>query len=103
MRTTPLRDVAKLALDAGLSRDEARKHFERALIVEALERKKGNVCRAAKLLRLHRNTMSRMIDLFGMTSLPRRIRALNCQQRLAFMRRPPQGIWVDAKPQQRSA
>ena len=45
----------------GLVYDDARQEFERRFITCALDRSKGNVGRAASLLGIHRNTLSRKL------------------------------------------
>lgn len=47
--------IAQQMLDAGISLQEARGMMERQMIEAALRRTKGNKCRAAKLLGIHRN------------------------------------------------
>ena len=48
-------------LDKGILYDEARREFEKMFIGRALQRTKGNLCDAADLLGLHRNTIARKI------------------------------------------
>jgi Fis family transcriptional regulator len=48
-------------VDRGIMFDEAIGEFEKRFIKRALERTNGNQCRAAKLLGIHRNTLSRKI------------------------------------------
>ena len=45
----------------GLVYEDARQEFERRFITRALARSKGNVGRAAGLLGIHRNTLSRKL------------------------------------------
>ena len=49
-------------LDKGILGDEALGEFERRFILKALERHRGNLTRAAKVLGCHRNTLSRKLD-----------------------------------------
>ena len=46
-------------LDKGILYDDARREFEKMFISRALQRSKGNVCDAAELLGMHRNTVAR--------------------------------------------
>jgi Fis family transcriptional regulator len=46
-------------VDRGILFDEAIGEFEKRFIKRALERADGNQCRAAKMLGIHRNTLSR--------------------------------------------
>jgi DNA-binding NtrC family response regulator len=48
-------------LDRGILYEDAKKEFERAFIARALARSGGNLCKAAELLGLHRNTMTRKV------------------------------------------
>ncbi|HXH07723.1 MAG TPA: helix-turn-helix domain-containing protein [Vicinamibacterales bacterium] len=48
-------------LDRGILYEDAKKEFERAFIARALARSNGNLCKAAELLGLHRNTMTRKV------------------------------------------
>ena len=46
-------------LARGILYDDARREFEKMFISRALQRSKGNVCDAAELLGMHRNTVAR--------------------------------------------
>jgi Fis family transcriptional regulator, factor for inversion stimulation protein len=48
-------------LDKGILYDDARREFEKMFIARALQRTQGNLCDAAELLGVHRNTISRKI------------------------------------------
>ncbi len=48
-------------VDRGILFDEAIGEFEKRFIKRTLERADGNQCRAAKMLGIHRNTLSRKI------------------------------------------
>jgi Fis family transcriptional regulator len=48
-------------LDKGVQYDDARREFEKMFIARALQRTKGNLCDAAEMLGLHRNTIARKI------------------------------------------
>jgi len=48
-------------LDKGVHYEDARREFEKLFISRALQRTKGNLCDAACLLGLHRNTVARKI------------------------------------------
>ena len=45
----------------GIRYDDARQEFERRFISRALARSEGKVGRAAKMIGLHRNTLSRKV------------------------------------------
>jgi len=61
--------VLKQQLDAlieemvrkGIRFDEARREFEKRFLAQVLETEKGNLSRAAKVLQIHRNTLSKKI------------------------------------------
>jgi len=46
-------------IDRGIRFDEAQREFERTFITRALTKSNFNVCKAAKMTGLHRNTLSR--------------------------------------------
>ena len=48
-------------LTKGILYEDARREIERRFITRALSRSKGNLGRAAELLGIHRNTLSRKI------------------------------------------
>jgi len=51
-------------VDRGILFDEAINEFEKRFIRRALDRSNGNQSRAARLLGIHRNTLSRKIGLY---------------------------------------
>lgn len=51
-------------LDRGILFEDAQREFERLFIARALAKTKGNVCKAAKITGLHRNTLSRKISAY---------------------------------------
>ena len=51
-------------VERGIQFDEAVNEFEKKFIKRVLDRSRGNQCRAARLLGIHRNTLSRKIDLY---------------------------------------
>lgn len=52
--------VAEL-LDRGILYEDARREFEKLFIAKALQRTRHNLCDAAEILGLHRNTVARKI------------------------------------------
>jgi Fis family transcriptional regulator, factor for inversion stimulation protein len=46
----------------GITYDEAVREFKRRFILEVLASHKGNQCKAAQELGVHRNTLSRILD-----------------------------------------
>ena len=56
-----LEGLVSQMVDRGILFDEAVGEFEMRFIKRTLERADGNQCRAAKMLGIHRNTLSRKI------------------------------------------
>jgi len=101
-QSTFLQEAMKLALDAGLKRDEIHRIVDAELLHQALQRVKGNQRHAADALGVHRNTVSRELGTLGLLELPAKIREANKQPKLPFMGKRPEGIWVDP-PKRRMA
>jgi transcriptional regulator with PAS, ATPase and Fis domain len=51
-------------LDRGILFEDAQREFEKMFITRALTRTNHNVCKAAKITGLHRNTLSRKIAAY---------------------------------------
>lgn len=51
-------------LDRGILFEDAQREFERMFIARALAKTDFNVCKAAKITGLHRNTLSRKISAY---------------------------------------
>jgi DNA-binding NtrC family response regulator len=51
-------------LDRGILYDDAQREFERVFITRALNKTNFNVCKAAKMTGLHRNTLSRKMTTY---------------------------------------
>jgi transcriptional regulator with PAS, ATPase and Fis domain len=49
-------------IDKGILFNEARREFEKRFIARVLQRHKGNLSRAAKDLRMHRNTLGKKVS-----------------------------------------
>jgi DNA-binding NtrC family response regulator len=56
-----LEKLVQEMLDRGILYEDAKREFERVFISMALARSKGNLCKAADVLGLHRNTMTRKV------------------------------------------
>ena len=67
---------------AGMTYVDAVREFKKRFILEVLARHRGNQCKAAEELGMHRNTLSRTLTELGMDST---------QIRLG-MRRPPRSV-----------
>jgi DNA-binding NtrC family response regulator len=60
-------------VDRGILFDEAVNEFEKRFIKRALDRSNGNQTRAARLLGIHRNTLSRKIGVYKLDQRARHI------------------------------
>lgn len=80
---SPMAQVAALTLDCEMSEGEAKRYLSQARVAAALEHTRGNVSRAARLLKVHRNTVSLRLQKLGMKQMPGEIRGLY-QQQLRF-------------------
>ena len=56
-----LESLVEEMITKGIRFQEARQEFEKRFIARVLERENGNMSRAAKELRIHRNTLSKKI------------------------------------------
>ena len=59
-------------VERGILFDEALAEFEKRFIKKVLDNHKGNQSRTAQALGIHRNTLSRKIDLYKLDQKPRR-------------------------------
>ena len=59
-------------VERGIQFDEAINEFEKKFIKRVLDRSRGNQSRAARLLGIHRNTLSRKIGLYKLDQRPYR-------------------------------
>ena len=59
-------------VERGILFDEAVTEFEKKFIKRVLDRSNGNQSRAARMLGIHRNTLSRKIYLYKLENRPRR-------------------------------
>jgi Fis family transcriptional regulator len=58
----------------GILLEEAVEEFEKRFIKAAMDGARGNQCRAAKVLGIHRNTLSRKLEKFHLNRQPARRR-----------------------------
>jgi len=58
-------------VERGILFEEAVTEFEKRFIKRVLDHANGNQSRAAKVLGIHRNTLSRKIDTYKLDNLPR--------------------------------
>ena len=59
-------------VDHGISYEDALSEFEKKFIKKVLEKSTGNRSKAAQLLGIHRNTLSRKIEELGLDHRPKR-------------------------------
>lgn len=76
--------TTRLMVAAGCSHEEAVGLTKKGLLISALEICRGNVCYAAGVLNVHRNTINRFLRDFGLESLPGELRRRNRQMTLKF-------------------
>lgn len=69
-----LDSLVGLLVERGVQLDDAVNEFEKKFIKRALERTNGNQSRAARVLGIHRNTLSRKVDIYKLTGSPIRRR-----------------------------
>jgi DNA-binding NtrC family response regulator len=60
-----LESLVREMVSKGILYDDARREFERRFLQCALEDADGNIGRAAEKVGVHRNTLSRKIDEYG--------------------------------------
>lgn len=63
-----LEGLVNQMVERGIFFDEAMGEFERRFIKRVLERAEGNQSKAAQVLRIHRNTLSRKIEEYKLDS-----------------------------------
>jgi len=68
-------------VDRGILYDEALAEFEKRFIRKILDAYRGNQSRAAEALGIHRNTLSRKLDLYRLDSRDFRRRAARVARR----------------------
>ena len=57
-------------VDKGIRFDEAQHEFEKRFIARVLAQAEGNLCKAAEVLGMHRNTLSRKIAAYQLEPHP---------------------------------
>jgi DNA-binding NtrC family response regulator len=55
-------------ISKGIRFPEARREFEKRFLAQVLDRENGNLTRTAKVLRIHRNTLSKKIQEYRLQS-----------------------------------
>jgi DNA-binding NtrC family response regulator len=64
MMRDDLASLIQQMIDRGIRFEEAQREFERTFISRALAKTNYNVCKAAKVTGLHRNTLSRKMSTY---------------------------------------
>jgi len=64
MMRDDLASLIQQMIDRGIRFEEAQREFERTFISRALAKTNYNVCKAAKVTGLHRNTLSRKMTAY---------------------------------------
>lgn len=67
-----LESLVGMMVERGIPLEEAVIEFEKKFIRRVLERLNGNQSRAAKVLGIHRNTLSRKVDVYELDHVGRR-------------------------------
>jgi DNA-binding NtrC family response regulator len=80
-------ELSKLTLKAGMSRDEVLTELDKCLIRAHLKDVKWNQCKAARTLRIHRNTLSRLILELGMLQELKLLRSQEREKKPISIRR----------------
>ena len=75
--------------DSGILYAEAVREFKKTFIAHVLDQHRGNQCKAARQLGMHRNTLSRTLDELGLDV--KEIRRNGAE------RRPPRSVQADTE------
>ena len=57
-------------VDKGIRFSDAKREFEKRFIARVVQRHRGNLSRAARDLRIHRNTLGRKVEEYKLQSRP---------------------------------
>ncbi|HLW99534.1 MAG TPA: helix-turn-helix domain-containing protein [Candidatus Acidoferrales bacterium] len=74
MMKDQLENLVGRMVDDGILFPEAVNEFEKKFIKRVLDHVRGNQSRAARALGIHRNTLSRKIEVYKLANRPRRRR-----------------------------
>ena len=74
MMKDQLKNLVGRMVESGILFPEAVKEFEKKYIKRVLDHVRGNQSRAARALGIHRNTLSRKIEVYKLANRPRRRR-----------------------------
>ena len=62
-----LESLVSEMIEKGILFEDARREFEKRFIARVLQHHRGNLSRAAKDLKIHRNTLGRKIEEYKLT------------------------------------
>lgn len=57
-----LDELVERMIDGGIRFPDAKREFEKRFLAQVIERENGNLSRAAKVLHIHRNTLSKKLQ-----------------------------------------
>lgn len=69
--------AASLVFESGISLEKAKQEFTRETIKFQLTQYRGNQCKVARMLGVHRNTLARMMKLLGIEADHEHWRTMN--------------------------
>jgi DNA-binding NtrC family response regulator len=64
MMRDSLAELVQQMIDRGIPFEDASREFERVFIQRALTKSNHNICKAARITGLHRNTLSRKMQAY---------------------------------------
>jgi len=64
MMRDSLAELVQQMIDRGIPFEDAMREFERVFIQRALNKSNHNICKAARITGLHRNTLSRKMHTY---------------------------------------
>ena len=64
MMRDSLAELVQQMIDRGIPFEDALREFERVFIQRALNKSNHNICKAARITGLHRNTLSRKMQAY---------------------------------------
>lgn len=87
-----LLEVADKLLEGGITKSEAVSLMLTAMYIRSLEKTGGNLCRSARQLEAHRNTVLRDLEGLGLVGLAHEIRKQKKIQLLLPLKKFPAGV-----------
>src|ERR1700757_1182077 len=81
------RELAQAALDARVTETDCLWIVQAALVVEAVKKTRGNKCKAARLLDIHRNSFDRWVKDFKLEHIVKAVKEVSGKQIEMFPRK----------------